>query len=318
MRSEVAGAPVTLRFVRTDVERAAAAIRSGGLVVMPTETVYGLAADATDPAAVARIFEVKGRPTGHPLIVHLSDPDDLDRWAPDAAASARVLATIAWPGPLTVIVPRSDSLPSEVSGGLDTVGIRVPAHPMARELIRLAGVPLAAPSANRFGAVSPTTARHVTDDIGDLLDADRDVILDGGPCPVGVESTIVDTTVDPVQILRSGAVTDDQIRSILGAKVDPSVGPVRASGMFASHYAPGCQVRLVDSADDADALAAGTRGARILDLTDDVARYARDLYGELRRADADGIATLIAVVPPSAGLGHAVRDRLTKAAAPRP
>jgi L-threonylcarbamoyladenylate synthase len=252
------------------------------------------------------------------MIVHLADPEDLAEWAPAAPASARRLAAIGWPGPLTLIVPRSERFPALVAGGLPSVGLRVPAHPMAREMIRRAGVPVAAPSANRFGSVSPTTAQHVIDDLGDLLDPDRDVVLDGGPSPVGVESTIVDCTVDPVQILRAGAVTAEQVRRILEADVAPSSGPARASGMLASHYAPRCQVRVVDTHDDATALAAGTPGSRILDLTDDVARYARELYASLRQADVDGVRTLIAVLPAAEGIGHAVRDRLTKAAAPRP
>jgi len=285
---------------------------------MPTETVYGLAADATDPVALARIFEVKGRPADHPLIVHLADPEDLAIWAPEASQSAQRLAAAGWPGPLTLIVPRSERLPAAVAGGRDSVGLRVPAHPMARAMIRAAGVPVAAPSANRFGAVSPTTAEHVIADLGELLDPERDVVLDGGPSPVGVESTIVDCTVDPVQILRAGAVTADQVRSVLDAEVAAVSGPSRASGMLASHYAPRCEVRLVDTADDAMALAAGTPGARILDLTTDVARYARELYASLREADADGVRTLIAVLPSPDGLGFAVRDRLEKAAAPRP
>lgn len=309
---------MTRRLVRDGVERAAAAIRAGGLVAMPTETVYGLAADATDTVALARIFAVKGRPIDHPLIVHLADPEDLELWAPDASLSARRLAAAGWPGPLTLIVPRSDRFPAMVAGGRDSVGLRVPAHPMAREMIRLAGVPVAAPSANRFGAVSPTTADHVVADLGELLDPDSDVVLDGGPSPVGVESTIVDCTVDPVQILRAGAVTAEQLRGILDAEVAAASGPARASGMLASHYAPRCDVRLVDTADDAHALAAGTPGARILDHSDDVARYARELYASLRQADADGVRMLIAVLPAAEGLGYAIRDRLAKAAAPRP
>ena len=309
---------MTRRLVRDGVERAAAAIRAGGLVAMPTETVYGLAADATDPVALARIFAVKGRPIDHPLIVHLADPEDLELWAPDASLSARRLAAAGWPGPLTLIVPRSDRFPAMVAGGRDSVGLRVPAHPMAREMIRLAGVPVAAPSANRFGAVSPTTADHVVADLGELLDPDSDVVLDGGPSPVGVESTIVDCTVDPVQILRAGAVTAEQLRGILDAEVAGASGPARASGMLASHYAPRCEVRLVDTADDAHALAAGRPGARILEHGDDVARYARELYASLRQADADGVRMLIAVLPAAEGLGYAIRDRLAKAAAPRP
>ena len=308
---------MTRRLVRGGVDQAAAAIGAGGLVAMPTETVYGLAADATDPIALARIFEIKGRPHDHPLIVHLADPENLAVWAPDAPDSARRLAACSWPGPLTLIVTRSDRLPAAVAGGRNSVGLRVPAHPMARELIRSAGVPVAAPSANRFGAVSPTTAGHVIADLGDLLNPDRDVVLDGGPSPIGVESTIVDCTVDPVQVLRTGAVTAEQVRSILDADVVGAAGPSRASGMLASHYAPRCEVRLVDTADDAAALAAGTTGARILDLTDDVARYGRELYTALRFADNEGVRVVIAVLPAAEGLGHAIRDRLTKAAAPR-
>lgn len=304
---------MTRRLVRDELTAAVDAVRRGGLVAMPTETVYGLAADATDPAAIARIFAAKGRPVDHPLIVHLADPEDLAHWAPEASLAAHRLAATCWPGPLTLIVPRSHRLPAAVAGGRDTVALRVPAHPLARELIRLAGVPLAAPSANRFGAVSPTTADHVRSDLGDAVD----VILDGGSCPVGVESTIIDTTVDPVQVLRAGAITAAHVAELLDSRVADAAGPARASGMLASHYAPNCQVRLVDSADDACALAAGTPKCRILDLTDDVARYARDLYSELRRADDDNILTVIAVLPDPRGIGHAVRDRLTKAAAPR-
>jgi L-threonylcarbamoyladenylate synthase len=186
-------------LITTDVDRAMRAIRAGGLVGMPSETVYGLAADATDPAALQRLFEVKGRPPDHPLIVHLADADDLTRVCPQAPQAAYRLAARAWPGPLTVIVPRDDTISAVASGGRPTVAVRVPAHEMARALISASGVPLAAPSANRFGAVSPTTGTHVTDDLGDLLDAARDCVLDGGPCPIGVESTIVDCTVDPPQ-----------------------------------------------------------------------------------------------------------------------
>jgi L-threonylcarbamoyladenylate synthase len=308
---------VTRRLLRDGVVEGADAIRAGSLVVMPTETVYGLAADATDPVAIGRIFSVKGRPADHPLIVHLADAEDLLAWAPDASVAAQTLAATCWPGPITLIVPRSDRIPPSVAGGRDTVGIRVPAHPMARELIRLAGVPIAAPSANRFGAVSPTTAEHVIADLEHHLDPERDIVLDGGPSPVGIESTIVDCVSEPVQILRAGAITADQVATILDAPIAPTSGPSRASGMLASHYAPDCQVRLVDHADDAVALAAGTPGARILDHSDDVGRYARDLYSELRRADSDGVSTLIAVLPAGEGLGLAVRDRLEKAAAPR-
>ena len=315
MRSDAAG----LRT--TDVAHAAALIRRGGLVAMPTETMYGLAADATDVGAVARIFEVKGRPEDHPLIVHLPHPESLDRWVDDVPETARRLAATAWPGPLTVIVPRPAAIPAIVTGGRPTVGVRVPAHPMATELMERAGTALAAPSANRFGAVSPTTADHVLDDLGDVLDPARDAVLDGGPSPVGVESTIVDCTVDPPQVLRAGGVPTEHVRAILrdsGTDLGAVSGPPRASGMLPSHYAPRCAVRVVDTADDALALRAGTPGAEVLDLSDDLAADARRLYAELRRADERGVRTVIAVLPPPEGLGHAIRDRLLKAAAPRP
>ena len=306
-----------LSVITTDVERAADAIGAGGLVAVPTETVYGLAADARNAAAVRRIFDVKGRPGDHPLIVHLASAAEVDDWARDVSDAARRLVEAAWPGPLTVIVPRTDGVLDEVTGGRDTVGLRMPAHPLALDLIARAGA-VAAPSANRFGSVSPTTAQHVLDDLGDRLDPARDVILDGGACPVGVESTIVDCAVDPPQILRAGGVPVEDVLALLGGGVAAASGPSRASGMLASHYAPRCAVRVVDNADDAVALRAGTPRSEVLDLTDDLARYARELYGRLRDADARGVGTVIAVLPPPVGLGHAIRDRLTKASAPRP
>lgn len=301
----------------TDVSAAADAIRAGGLVAMPTETVYGLAADATNPEAIARIFDIKGRPVDHPLIVHLAGADRLDRWAASVDDTVALLASTAWPGPLTMIVRRSAAVLDSITGGRDTVGLRVPAHAMAHELLTEVGVGLAAPSANRFGAVSPTSAQHVLDDLGDRLDPARDVVLDGGRCPVGVESTILDTTTDPPQVLRAGAITAEQLTTLLGAMPDRARGRSRASGMLDSHYAPACEVRLVDTADDALALRAGTVGAEVLDFGDEIDRFARDLYSSMRDADRRGVGTLIVVLPPAAGLGHAVRDRLFKAAAPR-
>ena len=304
-------------LITTDVERAAEALRAGGLVAVPTETVYGLAADATDAVALRRIFIAKGRPPDHPLIVHVDSAERLDDWAARVPASAQLLIAAAWPGPLTVILPRGPRVLDEVTGGRDTVGLRMPAHPMAAALLEQSGLAFAAPSANRFGSVSPTTAQHVLDELGDHLDPRIDVILDGGACPIGVESTIVDCTDDPPQVLRAGAVTVEDIDRLLGVATAPPSGPSRASGMLASHYAPRCEVRLVDDADDAFALRAGTPRSEVLDLTDDLVRYAHDLYARLRDADARGVGTVIAVLPPPVGLGHAIRDRLTKAAAPR-
>ena len=304
-------------LVTTDVDVAIGKLRAGGVVAVPTETVYGLAADASNPAAVARIFALKGRPIGHPLIVHIADADQLDVWSSDPSSVARQLAANGWPGPLTLIVPRSEQVHDAITGGRTTVGLRVPAHPMTLDLLRSSGLAVAAPSANRFGAVSPTTAQHVLDDLGGVLDPATDAILDGGPCQVGIESTIIDTTVDPCQLLRAGAITADDVVALI-SDLAPASGPSRSSGMLESHYAPQCAVRLVDTADDAWALRAGTPGAEILEFKDDLAEAARSLYSELRAADTRGAKMLIVVLPSAEGLGHALRDRLTKAAAPRP
>ncbi len=303
-------------LVTTDIERALRCLRAGGLVAIPTETVYGLAADASDPAAVRRIYSVKGRPTGHPLIVHVTSLDAARDWAAEFPRAATQLAEMAWPGPLTVIVPRAPGVLDEVTGGRDTVGVRVPAHPMALELLERFGGGVAAPSANRFGSVSPTSAADVLDELGDRLDPAIDVILDGGSSPVGVESTIVDCTSTPPQILRAGAITPEEVHTLLG-EVATASGPSRASGMLASHYAPRCQVLLADDIASAEALAEAHRDSEVLDRTDELGAYARDLYATLRDADRRGVPTVVAVLPPAAGLGHAIRDRLTKAAAPR-
>lgn len=308
------------RLVTRDPERAAACVQAGGLAVMPTETVYGLAADAAQPEAVARVFEVKGRPAGHPLIVHIASADELGRWASEIPPSAVTLAEACWPGPLTMLLHRSERVGDHVTGGRDTVGLRVPAHPLAKRLLALLeGVGLAAPSANRYGKVSPTSARHVLDDIGTVLDPERDVILDGGDSPVGVESTIVDCTTFPPQILRPGGIPTESIADLLEAPLAPASGPSRAAGMLSSHYAPHATVHLVDRRADAIAAAERFRSAglavAVIDGTGDLVRYARNLYAEMRAADDNGVTDVIAVMPPAVGLGHAIRDRLQKAAA---
>ena len=241
---------MTHRFVVSEVDLAAAvaALGSGGLVAFPTETVYGLGADAANADAVARIFEVKGRPLGHPVIVHVAAADALDEWAVAIPPAARLLADECWPGPLTMILRRSARVPDVVTGGRDTVGLRVPDHPVARSLLEAFGGGVAAPSANRFGKVSPTTAGHVLADLG----AEVDVILDGGPCHVGVESTIIDLTGEWPEVLRPGGVGLERLIEILGPSVrrwagaaitDP--GSARAPGMLAAHYAPSARVVLV-------------------------------------------------------------------------
>jgi L-threonylcarbamoyladenylate synthase len=294
----------------SDVDRALSVLRAGGLVAIPTETVYGLAADASNADAVRRIFAVKGRPADHPLIVHVGAAAQLGDWAATVPPAAEVLADACWPGPLTLLVPRSATVLDLVTGGRSSVGVRVPAHPMTLELLARFGGGLAAPSANRFGRVSPTTADHVRADLGD----DVDFVLDGGPCPVGVESTIVDCTVDPPQVLRPGGISSEEIESLLEMTLGASSGPSRAPGMLESHYAPRCTVLLADSRREAVALADALPGAEIID-DDDLAHYAHTLFARLRDADDRGVDTVIAVLPPARGLGHAIRDRLIKASA---
>ena len=290
--------------------------------MIPTETVYGLAADTAQPDAVSRIFEVKARPADHPVIVHLASADELGRWASEIPPAAVTLADACWPGPLTMLLRRSDRVPDVVTGGRDTVGLRVPAHPLTKRVLELLGDRgLAAPSANRYGQVSPTTANHVLDDIGELLDPERDVILDGGASPIGVESTIVDCTTFPPQILRPGGIPTENVADLLSTPLALATGPSRAAGMTPSHYAPNATVHLVDRRADAIAAADRFRSAglavAVIDGTGDLVRYARNLYADLRAADDAGATDVIAVMPPALGLGHAIRDRLQKAAARR-
>ncbi|MDP9465348.1 MAG: L-threonylcarbamoyladenylate synthase [Actinomycetota bacterium] len=294
-----------------DIDRAVQVLRAGGLVAIPTETVYGLAADASNPDAVRRIFATKGRPVDHPLIVHIAAAEDLGDWAATIPPSAAVLADSCWPGPLTLLVPHAARVLDVITGGRASIGVRMPAHPLTLELLTRFGGGLAAPSANRFGRVSPTTADHVRADLGN----DVDFVLDGGPCPIGVESTIVDCTVEPPQVLRPGAIATDDIATLLNSTLDASSGPSRAAGMLTSHYAPRCHVLLATTLVEAQGLATGRRRTEILD-DEDLARYAHSLYARLRDADDRGVETLIAVLPPAVGLGHAIRDRLTKAATP--
>jgi L-threonylcarbamoyladenylate synthase len=296
-------------LVTTDVDRALAVLRAGGLVAIPTETVYGLAADASQATAVRRIFAAKGRPADHPLIVHIASGNDVGTWAGRVPETAEILIDACWPGPLTVLLPRAATVLDEVTGGRDTVGLRVPAHPLTAELLERFAGGLAAPSANRFGHVSPTTPAHVMADLGAVID----LVLDGGPCPVGVESTIVDCSVDPPQILRPGGIPTEQVLELLGGRVGAPSGPSRAAGMLASHYAPRASVLLADDDGTAQALLARHPGSVLIDRSADLVDYARHLYDDLRRADTAGATTVIAVLPPASGLGHAIRDRLNKA-----
>jgi L-threonylcarbamoyladenylate synthase len=329
-------APVS-ELVTADVERAARLLGAGGLVGMPTETVYGLAADALDVTAVARVFALKGRPADHPLIVHLADAAELDAWAQDVPAYARRLAQALWPGPLTLVLPRTGLAGDHVTGGQPTVALRVPSHPVAQALLARYRRGLAAPSANRFGRVSPTTAAHVVDELGELLVPGLDCVLDGGASTVGVESAIVDCTGSAPVILRPGAVTADDVSRVGAVPVTDRPSLVRAPGTLASHYAPRALVAVLDDVAGLPALlssaapapAAGgpvdgllapasvatPAGVVRLSAPVDAAGYARVLYAALREADALGLQRVLAVPPPPDGLGAAIRDRLRRAAA---
>jgi L-threonylcarbamoyladenylate synthase len=317
----------------TDIARAADVLRAGGLVAFPTETVYGLGADASRDDAAAKIFAVKGRPRAHPLIVHLAAGAELDDWAVEVPDAARRLVAVAWPGPLTVIVKRGPRVAAATTGGADTVGLRVPAHPMAQELLRAFGGGIAAPSANRFGAVSPTTADHVVQDLGDSVD----YVLDGGPCDVGVESTIVDLSRARPVLLRPGGMPREAIEAIVGPLDAADADAPAAPGTLASHYAPHAEVIAVELRSVPAAVeAVRERATKIavlapasaftawpnLDallypLPDDPAGMAHDLYAALRDLDAKHVDVVIAALPPAIGLGEAVGDRLRRAAGPR-
>ncbi len=315
-----------------EITRAADVLRSGGLVGFPTETVYGLGADASSRDALHRLYAVKGRPADHPVIVHLASADQLAEWAAVVPEEARALADSFWPGPLSLVLPRTDRVPDEATGGLPTVALRVPDQPVALALLRAFGGGLAAPSANRFGRVSPTSALDVRADLGD----DVDVILDGGRCRVGVESTIVDCGSGEPAILRLGGIPRERIEDVLGRAVPVrSDGSVRAPGTLSAHYAPRARVEVVEPTE----LVTRTRrelesGARVGVLTAklphdlppsavvvgtpaDPDEYARSLYRLLRAADDQQLDVVLAVPPPEVGIGAAVGDRLRRAAGAR-
>ena len=301
---------------------AAGVLINGGLVAFPTETVYGLGADACNAAAVARIYSVKGRPADHPLIVHVASMDLLGDWAADVPAYAIALARDYWPGPMTLVVTRSELAADFVTGGQDTVGVRVPNHPVALGLLeafaRVGGKGVAAPSANRFGNVSPTTALAVSDELSEYM-AESDVILDGGACAVGVESTIIDCTGDAPKILRPGAITEEMIEHSTGLEVLDADGvAIRVSGSLESHYSPIAKV-LLDQSPVAGqgfiAMADVASAAGIIRLAAPTTHdeFARVLYAALRAADEQGLSTVVAIQPFGKGIAIAIRDRLTRA-----
>jgi L-threonylcarbamoyladenylate synthase len=312
-----------------EIDRAVAILKRGGLVAFPTETVYGLGADAANPQAIARLYAAKGRPPGHPVIVHLADGAQLNEWGRDVSQVARTLAGTFWPGPLTIIVRRATRVHDAVTGGQDTVGLRVPAHPVAHALLASFGGGIAAPSANCFGRISSTTAEHVRCEFGGAVD----VVLDGGASEVGIESTIVDVSGDVPVVLRPGHISSQQIEEATGIRpaLPGSTSP-RAPGTLARHYAPTTPLMVMES-DLLPELAASLarQGKRVAVLARrlmrpslpgliwvaaplDAVRYAHDLYANLRQLDGAGCEMLLVEEPPCEPAWAAVSDRLTRAA----
>ena len=315
------------------IQDAVAVLKRGGLVAFPTETVYGLGADASNPEAVARLYRVKGRPAGHPVIVHISDASQLVRWAREIPESATQLAARFWPGPLTLVLKRAPVVGDYLTGGEDTIGLRVPDHPIALELLRQFGgdddgrrlIGVAAPSANKFGRISPTTAEHVRNDLGDEVD----LILDGGPCEIGIESTIVDLSRGRPVLLRPGRIGAEEIEATLQVETGPrDRSAPRAPGTLESHYAPRHPLRLIPSAqwDKVLRTAPFARGvlslrprpasdasAMWIEAPSDPVRYARGLYASLRALDESGCDEILVEEPPAGAEWAAVRDRLARA-----
>ena len=311
----------------TAIKDAAAALIKGDLVAFPTETVYGLGADATNEDAIARIYKVKGRPIGHPLIIHISSLVNLDKWARDIPEYAVRLARAFWPGPMTLILPRTDLAKDFITGGQDNVGIRIPSHTVALELLKgfenQGGLGVAAPSANRFGAVSPTTASAVEIELVDYL-SESDQILDGGPCSVGVESTIINCTQNTPSILRPGAVTKEMIENTLGATVDLNASnsesvQIKAAGLLESHYAPNAKILLTGTPTLGDGFIAldsyeTPAGAVRIAAPKTNEEFAQVLYEAFRLADFKGIQRVFVIPPTGAGIAVAINDRLSKSA----
>ena len=309
------------------IKNAADTLIKGDLIAFPTETVYGLGADATNEDAIARIYKVKGRPVGHPLIVHISSLVNLDKWARDIPEYAVKLARAFWPGPMTLILPRTDLAKDFITGGQDNVGIRIPSHTVALALLKefedQGGLGVAAPSANRFGAVSPTTATSVEIELVDYL-SDNDQILDGGPCLVGVESTIINCTQSKPSILRPGAVTKEMIEDTLGITIDLHISnseslQIKAAGLLESHYAPSAKVFLTGTPTLGDGFIAldsyeSPAGAIRIAAPKTNEEYAQVLYEAFRLADHKGISRVFVIPPIGDGIAVAINDRLAKSA----
>ena len=301
---------------------AALRLKEGGIVALPTETVYGLGVDAENETAIARMYEIRGRPKDHPVIVHIAEYQDLSYWTTEIPDYAARLANAFWPGPMTLILPRSGAAKDFITGGQEFVGVRIPAHPIALQLLRnfreLGGHGIAAPSANRFGEVSPTSAQHVINDLGDLL-GDGDLVIDGGESVVGVESTIIDCSRALPRILRLGAITEAMIEEVTPIDPDADLAEIRVSGSLAKHYSPRAKVMIDVVPEPGD----GVIAIATFDTQDDVIRlsapasieeFARNLYGAFRKADSMGLERVVVILPHGDGLAAAIRDRVSRAA----
>ncbi len=315
-----------VRATQTEIEKAVETLRAGDLVVFPTETVYGLGANAANPAAVRKIFEVKGRPADHPVIVHLDDPRYLHRWVSDVPPAAERLANMFWPGPLTLILPKADNVNEIVTGGQDSIGIRIPSHPMAQQLLTAFGGGIAAPSANRYGHLSPTKPEHVRDELGDAVH----VLLDGGDSPIGLESTIVSCLNNEVRLLRPGFITRSQVTQVVGELTVGGSAP-RAPGDRAQHYAPSTPLEIV-ATDDLEVRAGEfvarqekvavlamrpplhtTRYMTWINAGKKPDQYAHNLYNHLRTLDRAGCVRILVQELPQDERWAAILDRLQRA-----
>ena len=316
---------IIFNCTQQSIKKAAKALKDGHLVAFPTETVYGLGSDASNPTSVARVYEVKGRPTDHPLIVHISSISQLDSWVVEVPEYALNLARNFWPGPMTLILRRSPLAKDYITGGQNLVGLRVPSHPTAimlmKEFENLGGIGIAAPSANRFGAVSPTTIDAVVAEIGSYL-SDKDLLLDGGASEVGIESTIIDCSGVTPKILRPGAISKEMIEKVCGfiSQDNNSGSNVKTSGLLISHYSPAAEVVLDGKTSPEDGFFAMAEiqtptGAIRLGAPVTIEEYARILYSVLRMADQKGLKRISVIQPSGNGLATAIRDRLSKAAA---
>jgi L-threonylcarbamoyladenylate synthase len=316
---------IIFNCTQQSIKKAAKALKDGHLVAFPTETVYGLGSDASNPTSVARIYEVKGRPTDHPLIVHISSISQLDSWVVEVPEYALNLARNFWPGPMTLILKRSPLAKDYITGGQNLVGLRVPSHPTAimlmKEFENLGGIGIAAPSANRFGAVSPTTIDAVVAEIGSYL-SDKDLLLDGGASEVGIESTIIDCSGVSPKILRPGAISKEMVEEVCGffSQDNISGSKVKTSGLLISHYSPVAEVVLDGKTSPEDGFFAMAEiqtptGAIRLGAPVTIEEYAKNLYSILRLADQKGLKRISVIQPSGDGLAIAIRDRLSKAAA---